>query len=71
MFTGSEDLDDLVKGYLKSGKVLESKLQQLSTLKNVIKVPGRASINEQPVEAEDEEESSILIGDGVSVIQKK
>lgn len=26
MFTASEDLDDLVKGYLKSGRILESKL---------------------------------------------
>jgi hypothetical protein len=37
MFTGSEDLGDLVKDYLKSGRVLESKLQQISTLKNAVR----------------------------------
>lgn len=49
MQTNSEELEDL-KGYLKSGKVLENKLQKLSTLKNAIKsldqVPGKDNISE-------------------------
>jgi hypothetical protein len=36
MFTGSEEFEDL-KGYLRSGKVLENKLHKMSTLKNVMK----------------------------------
>ncbi|CDW78881.1 UNKNOWN [Stylonychia lemnae] len=60
MYTGSESLDDILKGYLKSGKALESKLQQISTLKNAIKsleqVPGRQSIDEMPADAENEDD---------------
>lgn len=36
MNTGSEDLEDLVKGYLKSGKVLENKLHKISTMKAAV-----------------------------------
>lgn len=58
MFTASEDMEDL-KGYLKSGKVLENKLHKLSTLKNAIKsleqMPGK-SISEQPAEIENEDD---------------
>lgn len=72
MYTGSESLDDILRGYLKSGKALESKLQQISTLKNAIKSleynPGRQSINELPAddEVEDDEppaneDSEILV----------
>eukprot|EP00347_Sterkiella_histriomuscorum_P023459 403334561 len=60
MYTGSESLDDILRGYLKSGKALESKLQQISSLKNAIKSleynPGRQSINEQPADDEIEED---------------
>lgn len=63
MYTGSESLDDILKGYLKSGKVLESKLQQISTLKNAIisleRVHGRASINEMPVSDENEDDDEV------------
>ena len=34
MCTGSEDLEDMVRGYLKSGRVLESKLQKMSSIKH-------------------------------------
>lgn len=60
MYTGSESIDDILRGYLKSGKALESKLQQISTLKNAInmleQVPGRQSINEEPVDYENEDD---------------
>ena len=63
MFTGSEEFEDL-KGYLKSGRVLESKLQKISTLKNAIKsiemLPGK-SISEQPPEVENEDDDPIEI----------
>jgi len=58
MFTGSEDIEEFLKGGgLKSGKMLE---QKLSILKNAVRsleqVHGRGSINEQPVEYENEDD---------------
>jgi len=38
MFTRSEDLEDIVKGYLKSGKVLENKLIKMSSLKHAVNI---------------------------------
>jgi hypothetical protein len=50
---------------LKSGKVLESKLQKLSTLRNALKsldqLPGKNNLNELPVEVENEDDEHINI----------
>lgn len=63
MFTQSLEFDEL-NGYLKSGKVLENKLQKLSTLKNALdQLQSRANISEHPAEGEDEEEEIINIVD--------
>lgn len=68
MFSGSEDMQDLVKGYLKSGKALEGKLNQISSLKHAIQpleqLHGRHSLNEQPVEFENEEEEKSQLMEG-------
>lgn len=63
MYTGSEDLEDLVRGPLRSGRILESKLQRISLLKNAIQtiefLPQKEnSINEAPGD-EDEESQAI------------
>lgn len=64
MYTGSEDLEDMVKGYLRSGKVLENKLQKISSIKHAIKsveqLPQKEDINEFP-EDEDEESRAINV----------
>ena len=52
MYTGSVDLEDIVNGYLKSGKVLESKLQKLGSLKQAVK-----SIEQMPYKYDLREES--------------
>lgn len=53
----------MVKGYLRSGKVLESKLQRISSLKHAVKsieqLPQKENINEFPAEDEDEESRAI------------
>lgn len=65
MYTGSEDLEDMVKGYLRSTKVLENKLQKISSIKNAIKsieqLPQKDNINEYPAEEEDEESKAINV----------
>ena len=59
MYTASEDLEDIVKGYLKSGKVLEKKLEQMSSRKNAFKSPlkmvNKINIDDNPIDDEEEE----------------
>jgi hypothetical protein len=83
MFTGSEEIEDMLKGYLKSGKALENKLQVITSLKHAIKsleyMPGRASINEEPVEYENEDDDeddnakqgSNNVDDSMGLVSKK
>ena len=54
-FTGSEDLEDMVKGYLKSGRLLESKLQKMNSLKGAKSIdkmgPGKSGMSLTPIKA--------------------
>ena len=59
MFTRSEDLEDIVKGYLKSGKVLENKLIKMSSLKHAVNIveqkPIKYELDEDAPEEDDED----------------
>lgn len=61
MFTRSDELEDMVKGYLKSSKVLENKLIRLSSLKHAVNIveqlPIKYDVDEQPAEDDYEDQN--------------
>jgi hypothetical protein len=58
IYTVSEDLEDIVGGYLKSGRVLESKLLKIGKekhLQSLQQIPGKYVAEEMAPDEEDED----------------